>query len=61
MERIVAGKIIHVTDHSALSASVQFKLGKQLRDVYVRMLAEPLPPRFVELLSRLGKGECTYE
>ena len=36
-----------------LTPGVQEAIGKQLRNVYGRMLAEPLPDRFKKLLDEL--------
>lgn len=41
----------------ALPPEVQGPIGKQLRQVYAQMLAEPLPDKFVDLLSKLSKAE----
>lgn len=38
-----------------LPREIQGKIGKELRQVYGRMLAEPLPDKFSKLLEELGK------
>lgn len=40
---------------TSLPPEIQGKIGKELRQVYGRMLAEPLPPKFGKLLEELGK------
>ena len=39
----------------AIGPSLQAHIGKQLRAAFQSVLAEPVPPRFVELLESLGK------
>ncbi|MGL4395468.1 MAG: NepR family anti-sigma factor [Hyphomicrobium sp.] len=41
----------------ALPREVQGQIGKQLRQVYGQMLAEPLPDKFGKLLAELAKTE----
>jgi len=38
-----------------LGPNLQAHIGKQLRAAFQSVLAEPVPPRFVELLERLEK------
>jgi len=44
-------------DQISLPDEVQSRLGKELRDVYGKLLAEPLPDRFSELLKKLATDE----
>lgn len=37
--------------------ALQEAIGSQLKKVYGQMLSDPLPDKFVELLSALSKGE----
>lgn len=41
----------------ALPREVQGKIGKELRHIYGRMLAEPLPSKFGKLLDELGDAD----
>ncbi len=41
----------------SLPEEVQSRLGKELRNVYGKLLAEPLPDRFSELLKKLATDE----
>ena len=43
------------TSAPAIGPSLQAHIGKQLRAAFQSVLAEPVPPRFVELLESLGK------
>jgi hypothetical protein len=43
----------------ALPPEIQGPIGKQLRQVYGQMLAEPLPDKFTDLLARLAKSESS--
>jgi hypothetical protein len=36
---------------------IQGQIGKQLRQIYGKMLAEPLPDKFSKLLADLAKAE----
>lgn len=45
----------------ALPPGVQDAIGKQLRNVYGRMLAEPLPDRFKKLLDELKTNKPKEE
>lgn len=40
-----------------LPPEIQNQLGKQLRQVYGKMLAEPMPDKFAHLLQQLAKTE----
>jgi Anti-sigma factor NepR len=40
-----------------LPPEIQNQLGKQLRQVYGKMLAEPMPDKFAQLLQQLAKTE----
>ncbi len=40
-----------------LPPEIQGEIGRQLRQAYGQLLAEPLPDRFSELLSKLSKKE----
>jgi len=42
---------------SAMPPEIQGQIGKQLREVYGKLLAEPLPDKFIELLNQLSKPE----
>lgn len=44
-------------DTPPLPAEIQNQLGKQLRQVYGKMLAEPMPDKFAHLLQQLAKSE----
>lgn len=40
-----------------LPVEIQGKIGSELKQVYSRMLAEPMPDKFAKLLESLGKTE----
>lgn len=40
---------------AALDPALQSLIGERLRSYYADLLAEPVPPRFVELVSRLDR------
>lgn len=44
-------------DAAALPPEVQGPIGNRLRQVYGRLLSEPLPDRFNDLLAKLAKSE----
>jgi hypothetical protein len=48
-------------DHrpTPLPSEIQGQIGKQLRQVYGQILAEPLPDKFSLLLDQLSKTEKT--
>jgi hypothetical protein len=41
----------------AMPQEIQGQIGKQLRQIYGKMLAEPLPDKFSKLLADLAKAE----
>ena len=41
----------------SMPPELQGAIGKQLKQVYGKMLQEPLPDKFAKLLSELGKTE----
>ena len=45
------------TEVSSLPLEIQEQLGKQLRQVYGKLLSEPLPDKFSKLLDALSKTE----
>jgi hypothetical protein len=45
------------TSEKASPAEIQGHIGKQLRQVYGKLLAEPLPDKFAELLQQLSSNE----
>lgn len=42
---------------TAMPPELQGAIGKQLKQVYGKMLQEPLPDKFAKLLSELGKTD----
>jgi Anti-sigma factor NepR len=46
-----------VAEPAPLTPEIQNQLGKQLRQVYGKMLAEPMPDKFALLLKELANTE----
>ncbi len=42
---------------TSLPLELQGAIGKQLKQVYGQMLAEPLPDKFTQLLNKLSKSD----
>lgn len=45
-----------MSDTEPLPVELQIALGAKLRDVYGRLVQEPLPDRFTKLLEQLSKS-----
>ncbi|MGQ0671525.1 MAG: NepR family anti-sigma factor [Hyphomicrobium sp.] len=56
-ENTMRGHLVDEQSDVRLPPEVQGELGRQLRQVYGKLLAEPLPDKFTQLLAQLAKPE----
>lgn len=54
-EKTMRGRVADELSEVRLPPEVQGELGRQLRQVYGKLLAEPLPDKFTQLLEQLAK------